>query len=190
MYAATRAVTRLSTMARPTVLSRCMSTRPDAPAATDATSPAQSNTQSIELATLALLQESVSKEKSKPVTEAVQRYQKIHRVGDTYHPDDLNDARYQEQLRARRGQAKANLQDPFDVLGLDPLHEYKNYRLLSNFVSDMGKILPRQQTGLTAKNQRKLAKAIKRARAMGIMSCTSKEHTSDFPLRSSARRGF
>jgi ribosomal protein S18 len=31
----------------------------------------------------------------------------------------------------------------------------------------MGKILPREQTGVSAKNQRKLAKAIKRARAMG-----------------------
>lgn len=34
----------------------------------------------------------------------------------------------------------------------------------------MGKILPREQTGVSAKNQRKLAKAIKRARAMGNYS--------------------
>jgi small subunit ribosomal protein S18 len=38
-------------------------------------------------------------------------------------------------------------EDPFDLLGLDPLKEYKNFTLLSHFVSDMGKILPREQTG-------------------------------------------
>ncbi|CAO3596187.1 unnamed protein product [Absidia cylindrospora] len=104
----------------------------------------------------------------------------MHHAGDIYHPQDLNDARYQDQLRRRRGRPSTATEDPFDVLGLDPLHEYKNYRLLSHFVSDMGKILPREKTGLTAKNQRKLAKAVKRARAMGIMSSTSKAPSSGF----------
>ncbi|ORZ13546.1 ribosomal protein S18 [Absidia repens] len=135
---------------------------------------------SIERDTLLLLKNSVSKEKSKPVENVGQRYQKMHHAGDIYHPQDLNDARYQDQLRQRRGRPNPPTEDPFDVLGLDPLHEYKNYRLLSHFVSDMGKILPREKTGLTAKNQRKLAKAVKRARAMGIMSSTSKAPSSGF----------
>jgi ribosomal protein S18 len=59
---------------------------------------------------------------------------------------DLNDALYQDQLRQRRGKPTPT-EDPFDALGLDPLHEYKNFRLLASFVSDMGKILPRTQTG-------------------------------------------
>lgn len=71
----------------------------------------------------------------------------MHRAGDIYHPQDLNDSLYQEQLRQRRGRPNPPSEDPFDVLGLDPLHEYKNYRLLSHFVSDMGKILPREKTG-------------------------------------------
>jgi ribosomal protein S18 len=79
----------------------------------------------------------------------------------------LNDTRYRESLRQRRRRPTPPTEDPFEVLGLDPLHEYKNFRLLTHFVSDMGKILPREQTGVSAKNQRKLAKAIKRARAMG-----------------------
>ncbi|KAG1112114.1 hypothetical protein G6F42_014833 [Rhizopus arrhizus] len=82
----------------------------------------------------------------------------------------------QESLRQRRGKPTPPAEDPFEVLGLDPLHEYKNFRLLTHFVSDMGKILPREQTGVSAKNQRKLAKAIKRARAMGLMSSTSKQY--------------
>lgn len=80
-------------------------------------------------------------------SEQARFYQKMHRVGDTYHPEDLNDARYQEQLRQRRGRPTKPDQDPFEVLDIDPLHEYKNVRLLSLFVSDMGKILPRDQTG-------------------------------------------
>lgn len=87
----------------------------------------------------------------KPTENVGQRYQKIHHAGDIYHPQDLNDARYQDQLRQRRGRPNPPTEDPFDVLGLDPLHEYKNYRLLSHFVSDMGKILPREKTGKTNK---------------------------------------
>lgn len=108
-----------------------------------------------------------AEDKARPISEAVQRYQKVHHEGDIYHPEDLNDTRYRESLRQRRGKPTPPTEDPFEVLGLDPLHEYKNFRLLTHFVSDMGKILPREQTGVSAKNQRKLAKAIKRARAMG-----------------------
>ncbi|RUP05918.1 ribosomal protein S18 [Jimgerdemannia flammicorona] len=90
----------------------------------------------------------------------------------TYHPDELNDASHEKRMLAKRGKIVKPTQDPFNTLGLDPLKEYKNHSLLSSFVSDMGKILPREQTGVTAKNQRKLAKAIKRARAMGLMPCT------------------
>ncbi|KAI8059542.1 ribosomal protein S18 [Gongronella butleri] len=124
---------------------------------------------------LNILEGTATKDKAKPVETGGQRYQRFHRAGDVYHPEDLNDARYQAQLRRQRTEVKKPSEDPFNVLGLNPLHEYKNYRLLATFVSDMGKILPREKTGLTAKNQRKLAQAIKRARAMGLMSCTSKD---------------
>ncbi|KAG1137857.1 hypothetical protein G6F64_010011 [Rhizopus arrhizus] len=134
----------------------------------------------IEQETLSLLENTINKDKVKTNAEVAQRYQKIHQEGDLYHPQDLNDNRYRESLRASRGRSTGPKQDPFEVLGLDPLHEYKNYRLLSKFVSDMGKILPREQTGLTAKNQRKLAKAVKRARAMGLMSSTNNH--SEFKL--------
>ncbi|KAI8079574.1 ribosomal protein S18 [Gilbertella persicaria] len=130
--------------------------------------------ETLEQATIELLTDSINKQKIKPISEAAQRYQKVHHEGDTYHPEDLNDARYRESLRRRRGKP-APTEDPFEVLGLDPLHEYKNFRLLTHFVSDMGKILPREQTGLSAKNQRKLAKAIKRARAMGFISSTNNQ---------------
>ncbi|RUS22269.1 ribosomal protein S18-domain-containing protein [Endogone sp. FLAS-F59071] len=102
-----------------------------------------------------------------PIFDSTLGFQKTFQSGTTYRPNDLNDALYEERMRAKRGKVERPTQDPFDALGLDPLKEYKNYTLLSSFISEMGKILPREQTGVTAKNQRKLAKAIKRARAMG-----------------------
>lgn len=47
--------------------------------------------------------------------------------------------------------------------------DYKNVSLLKKYTSDSGKILPRRITMVTAKEQRKIAKAIKTARAMALM---------------------
>ena len=47
--------------------------------------------------------------------------------------------------------------------------DYKDVDLLKRFISERGKILPRRVTGTSAKNQRKVAKAIKRARIMGLL---------------------
>lgn len=47
--------------------------------------------------------------------------------------------------------------------------DYKNTKLLVKFISPQGKILPRRATGLTAKQQRIMANAIKRARMSGLL---------------------
>jgi small subunit ribosomal protein S18 len=46
--------------------------------------------------------------------------------------------------------------------------DYKDMDLLRLFVTDQGKILPRRATGVTVQQQRKLAKAIKRARILSL----------------------
>ena len=46
--------------------------------------------------------------------------------------------------------------------------DYKNIDLLTIFVTEQGKILPRRATGVTVQQQRKLAKAIKRARILSL----------------------
>lgn len=46
---------------------------------------------------------------------------------------------------------------------------YKNIVLLRKFITEDGKILPRRVTGLSAKQQRYIAKAIKTARVMGLL---------------------
>lgn len=50
----------------------------------------------------------------------------------------------------------------------DPI-DYKDIDLLRKFVTERGKILPRRITGLTSKQQRDLALAIKRARIVALM---------------------
>ena len=47
--------------------------------------------------------------------------------------------------------------------------DYKDVALLKRFISERGKIFPRRATGTSAKNQRKLTVAIKRARVMGLL---------------------
>jgi len=50
---------------------------------------------------------------------------------------------------------------------------YKNEKKLRNFVNERGKILPRRMSGTCAKHQRKLTRAIKRARYLAILPfCT------------------
>lgn len=47
--------------------------------------------------------------------------------------------------------------------------DYKDVELLKKFISSNGKITPRRVTGTSAKYQRMLAKAIKRARQMALL---------------------
>ncbi len=47
--------------------------------------------------------------------------------------------------------------------------DFKNVNLLRQFVTDQGRILPRKYTGLPAHYQRRLNRAIKRARQMLLM---------------------
>jgi small subunit ribosomal protein S18 len=50
-----------------------------------------------------------------------------------------------------------------------PKIDYKDVRLLQRYISERGKIVPSRITAVSAKKQRILAQAIKRARFIGIM---------------------
>ncbi|MEI6852044.1 MAG: 30S ribosomal protein S18 [Bacteroidota bacterium] len=47
--------------------------------------------------------------------------------------------------------------------------DYKDADFLLKFINEQGKILPRRLTGTSLKYQRKLARAIKRARHMALL---------------------
>jgi small subunit ribosomal protein S18 len=57
---------------------------------------------------------------------------------------------------------------PFAVADA-PRIDYKDIKLLQRFVSERGKIVPRRITAVTAKEQRELAQAIKRARFLALL---------------------
>jgi small subunit ribosomal protein S18 len=84
-----------------------------------------------------------------------------------------------EGIRAKRpARRKRRARDRFfsrrkvSRLTADPglVVDYKNVSLLKTFLSPEGKILPRRITGNTAKQQRQVALAIKRARHIALLS--------------------
>ena len=50
-----------------------------------------------------------------------------------------------------------------------PKIDYKDVRLLQRYISERGKIIPSRITAVSQKNQRALARAIKRARFLGLL---------------------
>ena len=55
-----------------------------------------------------------------------------------------------------------------------PLIDHKDTKLLSRYISEKGKITPSRITNVSSKKQKELARAIKRARFLSLMSYTQK----------------
>ena len=68
---------------------------------------------------------------------------------------------------AGNGRAKRRLGDFFIQNKVEI--DYRNADVLRRFLSPEGKILPSRRSGLTACNQRKLTRAIKQARSIGLL---------------------
>tara|TARA_Y100001936_G_C16052967_1_gene659073 strand:+ start:614 stop:889 length:276 start_codon:yes stop_codon:yes gene_type:complete len=66
---------------------------------------------------------------------------------------------------------------PFSQPG-SPDIDYKDTRLLSRYITEKGKIIPSRITGVSRKKQKELARAIKRARFLSLMSYTNKQQIS------------
>ncbi len=66
---------------------------------------------------------------------------------------------------------------PFSQPG-SPKIDYKDTRLLSRYITEKGKIIPSRITGVSRKKQKELARAIKRARFLSLMSYTNKQSLS------------
>lgn len=84
---------------------------------------------------------------------------------------NAKDAKPKKEAQARRPSRKAKVKA---TLGEFDLRDYRNVEVLRRFLSETGKILPRRRTGLSAKEQRILAKTIKRARILGLLPFTEK----------------
>lgn len=115
------------------------------------------------------------------------------KTGDVYAPHDLSEVEMKKWKK--RGKPAV---DVFDVLELDPLVEYRvsvfffpytrtgfrwccdvavreaddwiqNFAMLSEYMTPMGRIMHSDTTGLRSRNQRRIAKAIRRGVGMGLM---------------------
>ena len=62
---------------------------------------------------------------------------------------------------------------PFSQPG-SPMIDYKDTRMLSRYLTEKGKIVPSRITGVSRKKQKELARAIKRARFLSLISYTNK----------------
>ncbi len=73
-----------------------------------------------------------------------------------------------QQLPSRRPFHRRRKTCPFSG-SQAPKIDYKDARLLGRYISERGKIVPSRITAVSAKKQRELANAIKRARILGLL---------------------
>ena len=71
-------------------------------------------------------------------------------------------------LPVRRGMFRHKKQCPFSGEGAQVI-DYKDVKLLRRYISERGKIIPSRITGVSRKKQRKLQKAVKRARYLAVL---------------------
>jgi len=77
-------------------------------------------------------------------------------------PSGQDRSQFQRNVRFKRKVCKFCYDKNLDI-------DYKNVKLLEQFITDRGKILPRRVTGTCAKHQRGVAIAIKRARIIALI---------------------
>ncbi|RPA82392.1 ribosomal protein S18 [Ascobolus immersus RN42] len=95
--------------------------------------------------------------------------------GDLYSPKLLSRKAKQQERISKRGKdmfadVTGGNVDVVDELRIkDVLMRYKDVTFLSRFTTQMGRIKHRKETGLRGVNQRRIAKAIRRAVGLGLL---------------------
>jgi ribosomal protein S18 len=90
-------------------------------------------------------------------------------------PDYLKDHKYIKPIIPPKAFHFILKEKPQKLVYNQRIIDYKHCGLLENYIGVGGKILPRRQTDLNAKQQRYLAKTIKTARIMGFLPFVNKE---------------
>jgi small subunit ribosomal protein S18 len=83
-------------------------------------------------------------------------------------PSDKGERRGRGPQEAPDFRFKRRKRCPFTAAGVTHI-DYKDIETLGKFITERGKILPRRITGVSAKHQRYLSEAIKRARHMALL---------------------
>lgn len=116
-----------------------------------------------------------------PPLHVVTKYMRKFEAGTTYDPFDFSLTKLGMEQRAYK-QKMTTKSDPFEASGINPLDLYTMPEILSKFLTSTGQILPRDVTGCSSSNQKKLGIAIKRSRACGLLSSVHK-HSRYLPSR-------
>ncbi|KAK3672156.1 hypothetical protein LTR78_007909 [Recurvomyces mirabilis] len=109
--------------------------------------------------------------------ELEQQIPRRFRPGDIYAPHDLSGVEMSKWKRLRRKpRVPSHGRDVLDQLGIDPRKEYKNFSMMNEYVTEMGRIKHRNDTGLRPVNQRRMAKAVRRAIGSGVLMPSVYKH--------------
>ena len=90
--------------------------------------------------------------------------------------DNFRRLKWFQKDNKRRNQNQDNFLKPkracqFTAASVDEI-DYKDVELLKKFITETGKIIPARMTGTSAKYQRQLTRAIKRARLLALLPFT------------------
>ncbi|KAG9238430.1 hypothetical protein BJ875DRAFT_451153 [Amylocarpus encephaloides] len=113
------------------------------------------------------MEKAVSQEdvgKAKLAQDLTKNITRRFREGDVYAPHDLH---WVEMTKFKRMGKPAH--DAFDELDLKPLDNYRNFSMISEYMTPMGRIKHSKDTGLRPVNQRRIARTIRRTIGLGIM---------------------
>ncbi|KAK4574120.1 hypothetical protein LTR86_001881 [Recurvomyces mirabilis] len=109
--------------------------------------------------------------------ELEQQIPRRFRPGDIYAPHDLSGVEMSKWKRLRRKpRVPSHGRDVLDQLGIDPRKEYKNFSMMNEYVTEMGRIKHRNDTGLRPVNQRRMAQAVRRAIGSGVLMPSVYKH--------------
>jgi small subunit ribosomal protein S18 len=78
-------------------------------------------------------------------------------------------ARPSKKRKKRSGSTRSRARRRSKFLEGAPDIDYKDHELLRHFMTARGKILPRRITGATSGEQRRIKRAIHRARVLGLL---------------------
>lgn len=105
--------------------------------------------------------EAVAAESDRQAPERAVSEEVANRLKAASNPENL-------QRIAAPGASHQKQQCPFKSAGVEYI-DYKDTETLKRFINETGKLLPRRMTGVSAKYQRQLTTAIKRARQVALL---------------------
>nr|YP_009578450.1 ribosomal protein S18 [Taxus cuspidata]AWT08185.1 ribosomal protein S18 [Taxus cuspidata]QAB45306.1 ribosomal protein S18 [Taxus cuspidata]QBK33346.1 ribosomal protein S18 [Taxus cuspidata]QBK34822.1 ribosomal protein S18 [Taxus cuspidata]QBK35806.1 ribosomal protein S18 [Taxus cuspidata] len=108
--------------------------------------------------------------KYKPSSRNTSKYKPSSRNKSKYKPSSRNKSKYKPSSRNKRSFRKR-----LSPIGPGEQIDYKNISLISQFISEQGKILSRRVNRLMLKQQRLITRAIKQARILSLIPFLSNE---------------